>query len=110
MQCINKALYTCVICFRIAIFEGIVHPKMTFLSSFTRAKVVQNLYECLRSAEHKGSYSEECGKQSSSGETLTSIVFYFPTMEVNSAPKQPGYKLTSKYLPLCSEQINSYSF
>ncbi len=33
----------------------------------------------------------------------------FPTMEVNGAPKQPGYKLSSKYLPLCSaEQRNSY--
>ncbi len=32
----------------------------------------------------------------------------FPTMEVNGAPKQPGYKLSSKYLPLCSaEQIYS---
>ncbi len=30
-------------------------------------------------------------------------------MEVNGAPKQPGYKLSSKYLPLCSaEQRNSY--
>ncbi len=39
------------------------------------------------------------------------IVFFFPTMEVNGAPKQPGYKLSSKYLPLCSaEQRNSYRF
>ncbi len=36
---------------------------------------------------------------------------FFPTIEVNGAPKQPGYKLSSKYLPLCSaEQINSYRF
>ncbi len=35
----------------------------------------------------------------------------FPTMEVNGAPKQPGYKLSSKYLPLCSaEKRNSYRF
>ncbi len=35
----------------------------------------------------------------------------FPTMEVNGAPKQPGYKLSSKYRPLCSaEQRNSYRF
>ncbi len=33
----------------------------------------------------------------------------FPTMEVNGAPEQPGYKLSSKYLPLCSaEQTHSY--
>ncbi len=35
----------------------------------------------------------------------------FPTMEVNCSPKQPGYKLSSEYLPLCSaEQRNSYRF
>ncbi len=84
---------------------------MKILSSFTHPKVVPNLYECLCSAEHKGRYSEECGKQSSSGAPLTSIVFFFPTMEVNGAPKQPGYKLSSKYLPLCSaEQRHSYRF
>ncbi len=84
---------------------------MKILSSFTHPLVVPNLYECLCSAEHKGRYSEECGKQSSSGAPLTSIVFFFPTMEVNGAPKQPGYKLSSKYLPLCSaEQRHSYRF
>ncbi len=37
--------------------------------------------------------------------------FFFPTMEVNCAPKQPGYKLSSKYLPLCSaEQRNTSRF
>ncbi len=36
---------------------------------------------------------------------------FFPTIEVNGAPKQPGYKLSSKYLPLCSaEQTHSYRF
>ncbi len=84
---------------------------MKILSSFTHPQVVPNLYECLCSAEHKGRYSDECGKQSSSGAPLTSIVFFFPTMEVNGAPKQPGYKLSSKYLPLCSaEQVISYRF
>ncbi len=56
--------------------KGIVHPKMKILSSFTHPQVVSNLYECLCSAEHKGRYSEECGKQSSSGAPLTSIVFF----------------------------------
>jgi len=84
---------------------------MKTLSSFTQPQVVPNLYECLCSAEHKGRYSEECGKQSSSGATLTSIVCFFPTMEVNDTPKQPGYKFSSKELPLCSaEQRNSYRF
>ncbi len=57
--------------------KGIVHPKMKILSSFTHPQVVPNLYECLCSAEHKGRYSEQCGKQSSSGAPLTSIVFFF---------------------------------
>ncbi len=56
--------------------KGIVHPKMKMMSSFTHPQVVPNLYECLCSAEHKGIYSEECGKQSSSVAPLTSIVFF----------------------------------
>ncbi len=92
-----------------SVIKGIVHPKMKILSSFTHPQVVPNLYECVCSAEHKGGYSEEWGKQSSSGAPLTSIVFFFPTMEVNGAPKQHGYKLYSKYLHLCSaEQRHSY--
>ncbi len=83
---------------------------MKILSSFTHPQVFPNLYECLCSAEHKGRYSEECEKQSSSGAPLTSIVF-FSTMEVHGAPKQPDYKLSSKYLTVCSaEQRNSYRF
>ncbi len=36
---------------------------------------------------------------------------FFSTMEVNGAPKQPAYKLSSKYLPLCSaKQRHSYRF
>ncbi len=89
--------------------KGTVHPKMKILSSFTHPQVVPNLYECVCS-EHKGRYFEECGKQSSSGAPLTSIVFFFPTIEVNGAPKQPDYKLSSEYLPLCSEQTHSYRF
>ncbi len=88
--------------------KGIVHPKMKILSSFIHPQVVPNLYEFLCSAEHKGRYSEECGKQSSSGAPLTSIVFF---SYYGSQWKQPGYKLSSKYLPLCSaEQRNTYRF
>ncbi len=47
--------------------KGIVHPKIT------HPQVVPNLYEFLCSAEHKGRYCEECGKQSSFGAPLTSI-------------------------------------
>ncbi len=36
---------------------------------------------------------------------------FFSYMKVNGAPKQPGYKLSSEYLPLClAEQRNSYRF
>ncbi len=59
---------------------------MKILSSFTHPQVVPDLYEFC-SAEHKVRYSEECGKQSSFGAPLTSIVFFFPIMEVNGAPK-----------------------
>ncbi len=38
---------------------------MKILSSFTLPLVDPNLYECVCSAEHKGIYSEEWGKQSS---------------------------------------------
>ncbi len=64
-------------------------------SSFTHPEVAPNLYECLCSAEHKGRYSEECGKQSSSGAPLTSIVFV-PTMEVNSGGQSTQIKYLSK--------------
>ncbi len=57
--------------------KGIVQPKMKILSSYTHPQLVPNLYECLCSAEHKGRYSEECGKQSSSGAPLITIVFFF---------------------------------
>ncbi len=44
---------------------------------------------------------KKSGKQSS---------IFSPTIEVNGAPKQPDYKLSSEYLPLCSEQTHSYRF
>ncbi len=43
------------------------------------------------------------------GKLLDHSVFS-PTMEVNGVPKQPDYKLSSEYLPLCSEQTHSYRF
>ncbi len=77
--------------------KGTVHPKMKILSSFTHPHVDPKPV-C---SEHKGRYSEECEKQSSN---------VFSSMEVNGAPKQPDYKLSSKYFPLCSEQTHSYRF
>jgi len=43
--------------------EGIVHPKMKILSSFTHPQVVPNLYVFICSAEHKERYLEECFNQ-----------------------------------------------
>ncbi len=72
---------------------------MKILSSFTHPQVVPNLYECLCSAEHKGRYSEECGKQSSSGAPLTSIVFFFSYYGSQWCPKtawlQTFFKISS---------------
>ncbi len=64
------------------------------------------------SAEHKGRYSEECGQQRSSGAPLTSIVCFFPTTEVNGAPKQAGYKTFFKisYFLFGRTKKNSYRF
>ncbi len=56
--------------------KGIVHPKLKILSSFTHPQVVPNLYEFLCSAEHKGRYSEECGKQSRSGHQYIYLSYY----------------------------------
>ncbi len=86
------------------LFKGIVHPKKKILSSFTHPQAAPNQYEFLCSAEHKGRYSEEWGKQSSSGAPLTSIVFFFYYWS-QWCPKQPVYKLSSKYLPLCSYNL-----
>ncbi len=40
--------------------------------------------------------------------TIDFIVFFCPTIKVNGAPEQPGYKLSSKYLPLCSAEQNKF--
>ncbi len=105
----NKALYKCIIHSFIHTYtryknsssqdlKGIVHPKMKILSSFTHPQVVPNLYEFLCSAEHKGRYSEECGKQSSSGAPFTSIVFFFllwKSMVPQTAWLQTFFKISS---------------
>ncbi len=68
-------------------------------SSFTHPQVVLNLYECLWSAEHKWRYSEECGKQSSSGAQLTSIVFFFPFYGSQWCPKTAWLQTFFKISP-----------
>jgi len=83
---------------------------MKILSSISHPHVVPNLYSFTCSVEHKIQYFKELlWKLNSSGSPLTSIIYFFPTLEGNGAPKRPGYKLFSKYLPLCStEQRNVY--
>ncbi len=94
--------------------KGIVHPKMKILSSFTHHQVVPNLYECLCSAEHKGRYSEECGKQSSSGAPLTSIVFFFSYYGSQWCPKtawlQTFFKISSFVFGRTKTFIQVHSF
>ncbi len=80
---------------------------MKILSSFTHPQVVPNLYECLCSAEHKGRYSEECGKQSSSGAPLTSIVFVF-YYGSQWCPKTAWLQTFFKISLCLAEQRNSY--
>ncbi len=73
---------------------------MNILSSFTHP-VFPNLYE----------YQKEDILKNVGNRAVLDHSIFFPTMEVNGALKQPDFKLSSKYLPLCSaEQRNSYRF
>ncbi len=71
--------------------------------------MVPNLYEYLCSTEHKVRifkiYSEECEEQISSGAPLTSMVFFIPSMEVNSAPKQPVSNFLQNILCIFSQAL-----
>ncbi len=92
------------------VLKGTVHPKMKNLSSFTQPQVVTNLHESICS-EHKRKIFWRMRETEPFWGTIDFNGIFCPTMEVNGAPKQPGYKLSSKYLPLCSaEQRNSYRF
>ncbi len=84
---------------------------MKILSSFTHPQVVPNLYECLFFCWTQRKIFWKMWETEQFWGTIDFHSIFFPTMEVNGAPKQPGYKLSSKYLPLCSaEQRNSYRF
>ncbi len=94
--------------------KGIVHPKMKILSSCTHPQVVPNLYECVCSAEHKGRYSEECGKHSSSGAPLTSIVFFFSYYGSQWCPKtawlQTFFKISSFVFSRTNKFIQAWNY
>ncbi len=47
------------------------------------------------------------GNREVSGAPLTSIMFFFPTMKVIDAPKQPGCKLSPEYLCVQNKEIHT---
>jgi len=75
-------------------FKWIVHSKILILSSFTHPQVVPNLYYFISSAEHN--ILKYVGNQ-----TLTFIVVFLHTMEVNGAI---NYMDSSKIF-FCVEQL-----
>ncbi len=88
----------------ISALKGQFTQKMKILSSFTHPHVVPNLYECVCSAEHKGRYSEECRKQSSSGAPLTSIVFLFLLLWKSMVPQNSLITNFLQNIFLCVQQ------
>ncbi len=82
IQAVHSLLYIVAKChfFSIVTWKYIIkknNPKWKFRSLFTHPRVVPNLYECPLFCWTQRRYFEECGKQSSSGALLTSIVFNF---------------------------------
>ncbi len=68
-----------------------------------------SVFYCNVSLCHKGIVHTKMGHHFWG--TIDFHCILFPTMDVNGAPKEPNYKLSSKYLPLCSaEQRHSNRF
>ncbi len=78
----------------VPLLKGIVHQKI--YSSSSRSKPV---WMCLFWTQRKIFWRMRETEQ-----------YFSPTIEVNDTSKQPDYKLSSEYLPLCSEQTHSYRF
>ncbi len=93
-------------------FMGLGRDKIFFCWSGTRAvwkstpvsPSIPNLYECLCSAENKGRYSEECGKQSSSGALLISVVFFFLLQWKSMVPQNSLVTNFLQNIFLCVQQ------
>ncbi len=80
--------------------------QMTIMSPFTHPQVIPRMSLCCWTQRK---IFWRMWETEQFWDTIDYHSIYFPTMEVNGAPKQPVYKLSSKYLPLCSaEQIHSY--
>ncbi len=90
--------------------KGVVLSSFTQLSSFTPSSSSKPVWMSLFCWTQRKIFWRMWETEQFWG-TIDLHSIFFPTMEVNGAPKQPGYKLSSKYLPLCSaEQRHSYRF
>ncbi len=90
----------CVWCF--INIKGIIHPRIKIDLCFIFIPSFYSLKSCFKpafpsSAKHKH-YFEEGGKPNSCWSTVTSIVFFFPTVKVNVDQQLFGYPHSSKYL------------
>ncbi len=87
--------------------KGTVHPKIKqFCHHLLSLKYFQTCMNVFVLPNTKEDILKNVGNRAVLGNSM-----FFPTMEVNGVPKQPDYKLSSKYLPLCSaEQTHSYRF
>ncbi len=79
--------------------KGSFNQKFKFCHHLLTLKYFQTCMNVIVLLNTKGRYSEECGKQSSSGAPLTFIVFFFPTMVSQLCPKtawlQTFFKISS---------------
>ncbi len=89
------------------LIKGTVHPKMKqFCHHLLSLKYFQTCMNVFVLPNTKEDILKNVGNRAVLGNSM-----FFPTMEVNGVPKQPDYKLSSEYLPLCSaEQTHSYRF
>ncbi len=79
--------------------NGIVHPKMEILSSFTHPEVFPNLYECVCLNTNEDILKKVCNRAvlcNNDFHSRREIPLCFPH--------------SSEYLHLCSEQTHSYRF
>ncbi len=90
-------------CF-ICCVKGIVHPNMKILSFiYSPTSSSKPLWMSLFCWTQMKIFWRRWETEQFWGSSDFHSIF-IPTMKVNGAPKQPDYKLPSKYLPLCSAE------